>query len=238
MAEREESRSGQPIYRHSERTTPFEATHGDSGLIDAIGDHLETHLGKIDWVFHEVVSDLVHIDIHVSMATGERPWHALVTTGMSQKPMKTPEGMDGLAYAELLICLPSDWKLSQDDFEDERNYWPVRWLKMLARMPHEYDTWLGQNHTIPNGDPPEPFVAGTRLCCWMLNLPTLLPQEFHALALPDRTIRFYNLVPLYPEETKFKLDAGGDALNDLLDTAKVSDVIAVKRKSVCERKRY
>jgi PAS domain-containing protein len=42
--------------------------------------------------------------------------------------------------AELLVCLPADWPVTEEAFEDERNYWPVRWLKQVARFVHEYKT--------------------------------------------------------------------------------------------------
>lgn len=56
-------------------------------------------------------------------------------------------------YAELVISLPPFWPLDEQSWRDERHYWPVRLLKTLGRLPHEYDTWLGVGHTIPNGDP-------------------------------------------------------------------------------------
>ncbi|MDG4772986.1 hypothetical protein [Solwaraspora sp. WMMD792] len=31
----------------------------------------------------------------------------------------------------------------------------------MARLPHEYSTWIGDWHSVPNGDPPQPYAAGT-----------------------------------------------------------------------------
>ncbi len=61
--------------------------------------------------------------------------------------MNVPSALDEyeLYYAELMIDLPPEW-LVQDD--DENNYWPIRWLKILARLPIDSDTWLGYGHTI------------------------------------------------------------------------------------------
>ena len=69
-------------------------------------------------VFHELISDQVHIDLHWVKPTAERPFHTLVTSGMSNLPMTTPPGAEEVRYAELSICLPADWKLSEEDFKE------------------------------------------------------------------------------------------------------------------------
>ena len=124
-----------------------------------IDRHIEKHIGKISMVFHEVVSDLVHIDIHQIPPSDERPYWTLVTSGMSDLPMTTPEGREEFAHAELVLCLPKSWKMEQSDWKDEVHYWPIRWLKVCARFPHEYKTWLCWGHTLPNGDPPAAYAA-------------------------------------------------------------------------------
>lgn len=65
---------------------------GDAESIEAIGAHIERHLGPIHRVFHELVSDVVHLDVHWVQPTPERPWHNLVTSGMSDLAMSAPEG--------------------------------------------------------------------------------------------------------------------------------------------------
>src|SRR6187200_3135581 len=54
--------SGAPIYRHEARTKGFEPAIGDEETIKAVGDHIERYIGPVDNVFHEILSDLVHID--------------------------------------------------------------------------------------------------------------------------------------------------------------------------------
>ncbi|HZT78842.1 MAG TPA: suppressor of fused domain protein [Gemmataceae bacterium] len=235
LAEPERSASGSPVYRHETRTKEFTPAAGDSENIEAISDHIETHIGKVAGVFHEIVSDLVHIDVHVVEPTDDRPYHTLVTSGMSDLPMTVPEGAEDWRFAELVISLPPDWPLTQEAFQDERNYWPVRWLKMLARLPHEYDTWLGWGHTVPNGDPPRPFAANTKLCCALLLTPMLTPEEFWQLRTDDdRTINFYALVPTYHEEMAFKLKNGVEALLERFGEEGVTELLDVKRTNVCK----
>src|SRR5690606_34847414 len=136
------------IYRHQERKRDFELAFGDPDLSDAICEHVQKRLGEVDIVYHEMISDLVHIDVNRIPPRDDHPWITLFTTGMSAKPMTPPDELDDYYYAELLLHLPPEWPLEMSDFEDENNYWPIRLLKMLARLPHEFETWLAYGHTV------------------------------------------------------------------------------------------
>ena len=61
----EYSTGGSQVLRHKERSIPFEMAIGDSENIEAISEHIAEHIGPVDSVFHEIISDLVHIDVHV-----------------------------------------------------------------------------------------------------------------------------------------------------------------------------
>jgi hypothetical protein len=229
----ERSRSGSPIYRHTARKQALEPAAGDSEVIEAIGHHIRTHIGEVSHVFHELVSNLVHVDLHCIPSSDDRPYHTLVTSGMSERPMTVPAGAEDFRFAELMLCLPASWPLEQEAFADEANYWPLRWLKMLARFPHEFGTWLAYGHTVPNGDPATPFASNTELCCALLTLPLLVPEDF--LELPIRrkkTVQFYSLVPLYREEMEFKLAHGMDALGERLVEHNVTELLDVERSNV------
>lgn len=225
---------GSTIYRHKPRAAPtFEPPDMSESNLQAIDDHVAEHIGKIENVWHEIVSDIVHIDVHVVPPRPERPYYTLVTSGMSDLPMNAPEGAADWKYAELMLCLPPDWLLTTEAFKDERNYWPVRWLKTLARFPHEYETWLSVAHTIPNGEPPEPLADNTRFTGFMLVPPLTTSVEFHELLVPPlRTIHFHALLPLTAAEMAFKLKHGADALMERLEKAKVTELMDIRRKSV------
>jgi Suppressor of fused protein (SUFU) len=235
----EVTESGERVYRHEARSKPFEPTVGDETTINAIVKHVERHIGPPDNVFHELISDLVHVDIHVVNPTPERNWHTLVTSGMSERPMTIPDDpeLEEFKFAELLICLPPDWPMDQEAWADPSNFWPIQWLKMMARMPHEYDTWLGAGHTVPNGDPPEPFAPNTKLCCMLLLPPMLVGEEFHQLKMGRaKTINFYAMVPIYREEMDFKLKHDVNALLEKFAEAEVSELLDVERKNTCKKK--
>jgi len=231
----QKSESGAPIYRHDPaiaRSAPPSATQHT----DLIAHHIAANLGEVSSVFHEMISDLVHLDINFIQPSPSRPYHTLVTSGMSDRPMKAPTESPLLTRAELTICLPPKWRLSQEDFRDDRNYWPLRLLKELARLPHQYKTWLWEGHTVPNGDPPRPYSRDTRLCCALLCRPKLLPEQFFKLeAGTGKTIHFFSVVPIYREEIDYKLKKGYDSLAGLLQANGVTELLDLRRVNVCRK---
>jgi Suppressor of fused protein (SUFU) len=231
--EPEFSESGAPIYRHQESQHDFEGVSANESRMVEIEAHVERYVGKPVSVFHELVSDLVHVDVHIVEPTPEHNFNTLFTTGMSDRPMTAPDDVSDCCYAEILICLPPDWKLNHKDFDDESNFWPLRWLKILARLPHQYKTWLFLGHTVPNGDPPRPFADNTDLCCALLAAPVLFGADFLTLDLDDRRIHFLALVPIYREEMEFKMRHGVDALEDRFADAGVTELLDVTRVNVC-----
>lgn len=216
------SPGGSRVIRYGPRTIPFQHAGGDSDLIGAITDHIARHIGSPDVVFHEILSDLVHIDVHVVAPGPDRPFVTLVTCGMSEAPMTVPEGAEEWRFAELLCVLPADWPVTQKAFEDERNYWPMRWLKMLARLPHEHDTWLGPGHTVPHGEPPEPFVPGTSLCSSIVLLPYPFNPDLLSLTHAGHDIKMLMMVPLTLAEQEMKLAKGAEALERAIEASGIA----------------
>jgi hypothetical protein len=225
------SLSGSPIHRHGE-ATPWATPPGEE-FIQEISAHIETHLGPIDTVYHEIVSDTVHVDVHIVKPTEDSRFTRLVTSGMSDLPMRIPDGSDVPKYAELLITLPADWRTDQASFADESWYWPVGLIKSLARLPHKHETWLGFGHSIPNGDPAQPYAPNTELCGAIVLPSVTVPSGFHVLEIPGvKSVTFYSFVPLYAREMELKLRLGTDKLLDRFDRKDVSDVVDIKRPDV------
>jgi hypothetical protein len=232
--------SGSPIYRYENtEPAPFELAGGDDVTISAIAEHIERHLGPVSGVYHELISDKVHLDVHVVPPSAEFPFYTLVTSGMSDRPMAVPPEAsldDAPPFAELCILLPSTWNIPADPadaaafFEDENVYWPIRWLKILARFPHQYGTWLGFGHTFPNGEAAEPFADNTELGCLLLLTALSLPEEFQTLEIsPTKTVHFYTLYPIYREEMALKMAQGVDALIDRFEDYDIGDVLDLTR---------
>lgn len=209
---------------------------GNPESIEGITAHISRYTGVDAGCFHELIPTpgKPHIDIHHAEPTKQRNFHVLFTTGMSDKPMNVDRGFAKYRYAELMLCLPGSWPASKIDPDDETYGWPVAWLKMLADVPYEHNTWFGWWHTIPNGDRPEPLATDTKLCCWFLMQPQLFPEDFQTLKVSsDKTIHFYALVPIYKQEMEYKLKHGGEGLYKRLVKSGVTELLDPKRKNVC-----
>ena len=235
----DEDAPGGPILRHPAREGGWRpAAEGIEGAVEQIEAHLSSVFGPVDSVFHEVVSDLVHLDVHQIPPSSGRPYYILFTTGMSDLPMSVPEGAEVERRAEIVIALPPDWKMTQDDWEDERWYWPIRAMKMLARLPHEYETWLGPGHTVPNGDPAEPYADGVPFSCAMMVPPLLMPPEAHVIELPNgERLRFLSIFWLHPGEVILKLNRGADELYDRIDEIGGNELLDLKRPDLSKRRK-
>jgi hypothetical protein len=221
-----------PTYRYTEPTKPFEFAIGDSENIEAISAHIERHIGPVATVFHELISDKVHIDIHIVAPSDRFPFYTLVTSGMSDRRMPAQGPNAHLCFSELFICLPPDWKMDQADWKDDANYWPIRWLKFLARFPHEYDAWLWFGHTMPNGDPARPVHASTALCSFLLLQNFRLPDGFRSLHVnEEKRIHFLSVIPLYQDELDLKLHKGAEAIESRFRKAGLSEVLDIRRPS-------
>lgn len=230
------SLSGQPVYLHG---VPGDwQSPGGEENIRAVSDHIERHLGNIETVFHEIVSDTVHIDVHWVRPNVHNACHRLITSGMSDLPMHTPDDAALPRFMELMISLPPHWQIDQESFKDEAWYWPVRLIKFLARLPHKYETWLGFGHTVPNGDPAEPYAPGCSFNGCIILPSVTAPDAFGHLAVhPGKTISFMSIVPLYAREMDLKLRRGVDALLEQFDRKGVTDIFAPDRGDVA-RKRF
>ncbi len=222
--------SGHPVehYRGPKTFTPPPAELG----VDAITRHIERQLGPVASVFHELLSDAVHLDVHWVRPSPARPYHFLATSGMSDLAMSVPEGVGAPCHIELVMTLPERWWIGDEAFANDNWYWPMRQLKTLARFPHKYDSWLGEGHTVTNDDPPQPLAPGTRLCGAILLRPQHVPEGFHELRVGGKSIRFLAVVPLYEEEMALKMRDGTAALLERMRARGVTDVVEPTRPSV------
>lgn len=193
-----------PLFRKRRENLPDDP--GDIELIEAITNHCESFLGPVEEVLHEVKSPFVHMDLLRFKGDPDDPFHLVVTCGMSSKPMNVPANVmdrDHYRYAELLLCLPSDWPVEWEQLADPANWWPLQKLKILARMPHEAETWVWFGHTFAHTSPPSPFAPDTELCAALVCPNALFPKEFEFLTYKGRTIVFQQLAFLYREEYEY-----------------------------------
>ena len=202
--------------------------------MSAIEQHIKNTFGEFENVFHELVSPDIHVDICVVPPSKERDYYTLVTMGMGAHRMNVPEELAEykLERAELAIALPPDWKMDEESMKDERWYWPIGLLKVLARLPISNDTWLGFGHTM---DKQSPFAEDTELCAALL----VGPQDVvwnggEVCTLPSgEEVNFYQVIPLYRNEMEYKMEHDADAL--LKKMAGISFVVNPTRQNAITR---
>lgn len=231
---------GSPVYRYED--------HQEEGFrppetVGIYAKEVEEHFSQMfpnrgHYVIHEILSDLIHVDIHVLRPNGEDSYYVLYTTGMSDLPMHLPEELsdrEDLKYGELYMFLPADWNVGEDLANPQdlpyECYWPIQMLKFLARFPHEYKTWLGFGHTMPNGPDYAPVCNGVGFGGMVLDWHG---SEFGRVETKDgHDVLLYFVIPAYKEEIEYKLKYGMEGLHKRFSEEKLPLVLDVHRPNYC-----
>lgn len=173
--------------------------------------------GEYKEVIHEIVSPDIHLDIIVVPPTENSNYYKLITMGMGAYKMNIPSELkeQELERAELVLYLPPTWNIKSDKEDD---YWPIRQLKVLARIPIQCNAWLGYGNTVSSDPKNSPYADNTKFCSMAL-LPAFNKNyEQIDLRLKNKgKINFYQVFPLYKEELEYKMKNNMNALLDLFD---------------------
>lgn len=210
-----------------------ELTGDAAELSAALRAHVERHLGKVHEVFADEQQGETRIEVQHVRPELARPYHTLVTSGMSARPMRVPANVDAPRYLELMITLPEQWKVGD---RADRWHWPIRQLQTLAHLPHASGSWLGWGHTVPNGDPPQPLAGSTQLCGAIIAPSLLVPRQFYELTVGARHIAVFSVIPIYREELELKARDGMQALLAQMIEHDVNDLIEPRRRNVAKRR--
>ncbi len=207
----------------------------DDDELDVLEEHIKKHFGNFPTVYSETDPKDIRCDICIIPPTKERDYFTLMTMGMGAHRMNIPKQFSDNSSdrAELLICLPPDWKVGENT---EEWFWPFSLLKGLSRLPINGDTWLGWGHSVDNMTP---FAGSTRLCGSLLIHPEDVPKDADDCTLPNGDIvNFYEVIPLYRDEICFKSENGTKTLLERLHSHGVGHVVDVSRSSCCAELNY
>ena len=196
--------------------------------------YVEKCLGEYDSVFHEMVSPDIHLDVILIPETEECPYKKLVTMGAGAYKMKVPKEFKkyNLERAEYVIYLPADWDIQSSD---EKDYWPIRLLKGMARLPIYCDSWLAYGHTIQANEDGSPYADNTKFNNSILCDALGQDGEFMHLKMSSgKEICFYQIVPIYQEELDYKFNNSADDLFTRMAENKLFPMIDVNRENVAE----
>jgi hypothetical protein len=237
---KDEKRKGRPAHKggNGEPAGPHEVP-GDHRLIAAVQRRIEARLGPIRSVWcTPQIEDRVHVDLHWVPPAPRRPWHTILTTGMSERPMRPPEEAGECRFGEIYLCLPPEWPLEVLGTSDPRVNWPLRMLSDVADYPHREGKWLWYGHTLAFEGPGSPPPPGTGFRAAALGPPLSLPPRFNGIkAGPGRTVWYMSLLPIYPEERELAVRNGTEELFERLRLAGVTDVVDVRRRNVARPSR-
>ncbi|MEK5195121.1 suppressor of fused domain protein [Bacillus sp. FSL M7-0884] len=193
-------------------------------------DYITEQFGPIEDTISEIIpGSKVSIDIQIILPSKKHDFITLVTTGMSDFAMDDSEDSKGFKYAELVLKLPANWPINKTELTNKDNYWPLKWVRMAAHIPHKYDGWLEEGVILPNGEPPMPFASNTELSCILIGR----SKEVRSFVdSENRKINFYTLIPIYTEERIKALQKGHEYLIGKFDECGVSDVLDIKRENI------
>lgn len=227
-------------HRHKESRPAGEREAVDADYASTVIDHVTRTIAKPDTALQRLRFPYPHVDVLQVPSGFHRPWTTLVTCGMGAKPMQMPAARKEFSCIELCLCLPQDWPSLIDDNDDTKpglGSWILPYLHYLARLPLEYDTWLGENHTIPNGDPPETLADESQLCSAFLVKPRRIRSlDFHCLRISDeKSVYFWGVMFITAEEMEFMQQKGVKPLMDKFRTAKVDELLQLERPSLCKK---
>ncbi len=231
---------GSSVYKYEEKeNTGYRPPVAYGKYADEVCAHFEALFpDREEVVFHEVLSDLVHIDVYIRKPNANQNFYVIYTTGMSDMPNNLPKELTKhkeLLYNELFMFLPADWKFAdagrQMTREEQEDAWIINYIKFLARFPHEYNTWLAYGHTLPNGPQYAPLCDKTRMGGVVLSQ---TGDELGGFEAKDgNMINLLMVIPAYQEEIEYKLKYGMDGLNEVFSKNKMPMVLDLNRPNYC-----
>lgn len=239
----ESEESDRPTSVHNEEKTPNEdqrETYHVKSYTDREAKLFERFIakkiGKAEEVFHEIVSQDIHIDILVIQPSKKEPYYKLVTMGAGALKQNLPKdyNSDFSGYAEYCICLPANWNVHSDKYKD---YWPIQMLKKIARIPIEEKSWLSKGHTVSWDKNGASFDESTELnSLYILNKSNGRGKPLSVKLSSDKTITILQLYPLYQEELDYINNEGwANYVNRLPDEElQQYQIIRPNRKNYCK----
>ena len=199
--------------------------------LEELENYICEAFGNYGNVLHELISPDVHLDVCIVPPSEDEPYYKLVTMGAGAYKMKVPKEMEKyqIDRAEYVIYLPADWDLKSSD---DKDYWPIKTLKDTARLPIWNDTWLFDGHTLQANADGSPYASNTKFNSVILQFAEGKKGDIRLPLSSGKMINFYEVIPIYPEELKFKLDNDSYELFDKLKEQKIQyKVLDLNRKN-------
>ena len=206
----------------------------DEKDLNEVDEYISKAFGNFENVFHEIISPDIHLDVCFIPPTNEEPFFKLVTMGAGAYEMDIPDKWKEyrLERAEYVIYVPKEWNLNSPEIAD---YWPIKDLKDVARLPILCDTWLSFGHTTQDDEEGSPYAPNTKFNSVVLDFCENHQGEVRLETSSGKTINFYQIIPLYPEELEFKMNNDAETLIDLFDKKNIEyKIVDINRRSALD----
>ena len=122
-------------------------TNPDEELLTDLSRHFK---GKpLKFGLGEIVPASVPMMVYIfPPVKGKRKNTIFVSSGLIEYVLEVPKGQEKYRYAEYFIEMPGAWPVKDKDLEQEKNFWPIRWLKAISRYPHEQTIYYGDKAIV------------------------------------------------------------------------------------------
>ncbi|MFM8188009.1 MAG: suppressor of fused domain protein [Pirellula sp.] len=160
------------------------------------------------------------VAIHAIRPNDRCEWLTLFTNGLSDHSMNVPAGQEEWSRAELFLQLPPDWQFEKSD--DPRWGWPHLWLREIAQLPGNNNSWFGGRLCVVELPNLSPDLRFTGCLLWS-------QYYFESHSLGGQIITLYRVVPLTAAEIAFEKVQGTENLINAMDLVGVPKQISMDR---------
>lgn len=224
-------------------------------------EHIQKQLGPVKKVIQDSSRLFTEVDLYHIGPNKNINANTIITKGNSYFKMSAPSSVDS-AYAELILHLPADWKVSEDMFNDAVYGWPLSLMKDFGKKVMRRGFWLGQWFVFPNQPEDElrntyaalfgiekfdfnsnikPYSTGTDYCGVMITPPLpAISDIFKMKYLNDGKyiegewpVYFHTLLPVYKDEIIYYFREGKDKFVQKLMEIGFDKMFDLNRKSIC-----
>lgn len=184
---------------------------------EAVLAHIRSVYGEQIFIWEDAHPVGIRCDVVCVPPTAERPYITLITLGMGALTQEIPEDVTAdVRHCELILALPEDWPLTSTEPKDMV---PLGMLNAIAHRPlFVPGNWLAFGVSLDMGAafaPESPFEGV--VCAAPQGLTEEKTMEAARLTLPGgETVNFYQVIPLYKEELRYKEKWGFESLMESL----------------------
>ena len=200
----------------------------DRELIEAF---IEYSFGEISYIIHEQNFEDIQFDFAVIEPTEHEDYYKIVSIGGGAYEMDVPSAFPKgeLERAELVMLLPKD----SFDINDRGSLWSICRMLVILQMPLHRDSWIGFGHTFSDGTP---LIEGTEMKTICLVTACDRHSDVMRLETGDKIVNFYQMIPMYDEEVRFKQRTDMCEFLNQLHEEDFPPMFDVKRQNRCKQR--